>query len=91
MERFVPQDGAHQAYRLTEKGRDLAPVVIALTDWGDRWAAPNGRPIIYRHTDCGGEIEQQLVCRDCRTVIEHDRVGVEVGPGLAAAARAPGS
>src|SRR3954462_6193414 len=27
-------------YLLTEKGRDLAPALIALTQWGDRWAAP---------------------------------------------------
>src|SRR5207249_8142736 len=24
-------------YRLTEKGRDLYPVVVSLTRWGDRW------------------------------------------------------
>src|ERR1051325_9382667 len=29
----------HQEYVLTEKGRDLQPVIIALTHWGDRWAA----------------------------------------------------
>src|SRR5450755_1606952 len=27
-------------YLLTGKGRDLGPVIIALTAWGDRWAAP---------------------------------------------------
>lgn len=83
MERFSSEASAYQEYRLTEKGRDLAPVIIALTDWGDRWAAPNGRPIIYRHAGCGGEVEQQLVCNQCRTVIDHDQVGVERGPGMA--------
>jgi hypothetical protein len=82
MERFSSDGSAYQEYRLTEKGRDLAPVIIALTDWGDRWAAPNGRPIIYRHVECGGEVEQQLVCQECRMVIENDRVGVEFGPGM---------
>ncbi len=71
---------------MTGKGRDLAPVIIALTDWGDRWAAPNGRPIIYRHVDCGGDVEQQLVCSECRTVIDQDQVGVELGPGMSGAA-----
>ena len=79
MERFSSEASAYQEYRLTEKGRDLAPVIIALTDWGDRWAAPNGRPIIYRHAGCGGEVEQQLVCNQCRTVIDHDQVGVDAG------------
>src|SRR3954464_9055897 len=36
-------------YLRTEKGRDFAPVLIALTQWGDRWAAPEGPPILYRH------------------------------------------
>src|SRR5216110_2944052 len=27
-------------YVLTAKGRDFAPALIALTEWGDRWAAP---------------------------------------------------
>ncbi|GAA2778233.1 helix-turn-helix domain-containing protein [Nonomuraea dietziae] len=29
-------------YAVTQKGLDLAPVIIALTQWGDRWAAPDG-------------------------------------------------
>ncbi|MFI6175585.1 winged helix-turn-helix transcriptional regulator [Nonomuraea sp. NPDC051191] len=31
-------------YSVTRKGLDLAPVIIALTEWGDRWAAPTVRP-----------------------------------------------
>src|SRR3954453_20135856 len=27
------------AYQLTEKGRDLLPVLVALRQWGDTWAA----------------------------------------------------
>ena len=86
MERFSPEGSAYEEYRLTEKGRDLAPVIIALTAWGDRWWAPNGRPIIYRHVGCGGDVEQQLVCSECHTLIEHDQVGVELGPGMTGAA-----
>lgn len=41
-------------YVLTDKGRDLAPALIALTQWGDRWAAPDGPPIRYTHEVCGG-------------------------------------
>ena len=82
MERLPSEYSAYQEYRLTEKGRDLAPVIIALTEWGDRWAAPNGRPIIYRHADCGGEVEQPLACRECRSVVERDQVDIEIGPGM---------
>src|ERR1700722_12792958 len=31
-------------YRLTDKGRDLWPVLTAMRQWGDRSAAPPGRP-----------------------------------------------
>ena len=31
-------------YRLTDKGRDLYPVLIALRDWGDSYMAPAGLP-----------------------------------------------
>ncbi|MBQ0711052.1 MULTISPECIES: helix-turn-helix domain-containing protein [unclassified Ochrobactrum] len=30
-----PNGGAHQEYRLTAKGRDLLPVVVALRQWGE--------------------------------------------------------
>ena len=42
----------HREYVLTRKGLDLQPLIIALTAWGDRWAAgsPNsrGRPMSFR-------------------------------------------
>jgi DNA-binding HxlR family transcriptional regulator len=56
---------AYQKYVLTDKGRELQPVIIALTHWGDRWAAPDGPPVILRHTNCGGEVHQQTICDDC--------------------------
>jgi DNA-binding HxlR family transcriptional regulator len=31
-------------YRLTKKGGELYPVLIALMQWGDRWLATNGKP-----------------------------------------------
>src|SRR4051812_30342975 len=33
-------------YRLTEKGRDLYPVLLALMGWGDRWESPKGAPVV---------------------------------------------
>ncbi|MEY2503534.1 MAG: hypothetical protein QOI07_3871, partial [Verrucomicrobiota bacterium] len=32
-----PADRRRVAYRLTEKGRDLLPVLLALRQWGERW------------------------------------------------------
>jgi DNA-binding HxlR family transcriptional regulator len=37
--RRVHDPHSHHRYILTQKGRDLAPVLIALMVWGDRWVA----------------------------------------------------
>ena len=73
----------HYEYLLTEKGRDLAPALIALTAWGDRWSSPNGPPILYTHSACGGSIQPELACSNCGA-IEGSEVTVRPGPGMTA-------
>src|SRR3982751_3574777 len=34
-----PADRRRVAYRLTEKGRELLPVLISLRKWGERWVS----------------------------------------------------
>lgn len=70
-------------YLLTAKGRELAPVLIALTHWGDRWATPEDPPILYVHSGCAGAITQETVCANCGKV-HHDDVAVRPGPGMPA-------
>lgn len=71
-------------YLLTEKGRELADVIIALTEWGDRWAATDGPPVLYTHTVCGGPISQQISCAGCGAVRDPREVYVRPGPGMPA-------
>jgi DNA-binding HxlR family transcriptional regulator len=71
-------------YVLTEKGRDLAPALIALTAWGDRWAAPDGPPIRYSHTVCGSAIHHEVVCATCGRVDDLTEVEARPGPGMPA-------
>jgi len=71
-------------YLLTEKGRDLAPALIALTEWGDRWSAPDGPPILYSHTVCGSAISHEVVCAACGRVDDPAEVQAEPGPGMPA-------
>ena len=53
-------------YRLTEKGRDLYPVITALVAWGDRWMADeDGPPLLLRHRPCGQTMVPVQVCPDC--------------------------
>ena len=68
-------------YVLTEKGRGLGPALIALTSWGDRWSRPDGPPILYEHTACGGAIRQEIVCASCGAV-DVSEVAVRPGPGM---------
>lgn len=46
LERFPLTDRANtDGYRLTPKGEDLYPVLVALMQWGDKWLAKGGRPL----------------------------------------------
>jgi uncharacterized protein YndB with AHSA1/START domain/DNA-binding HxlR family transcriptional regulator len=78
-----PPGGDHEAHEcvLTAKGFDLQPVIIALTVWGDRWAVPQGPPIIYEHKGCGGRIHQHLDCEDCGDAPAPTEVVARPGPG----------
>lgn len=40
------QHGPRFEYALTEKGRDLFPVMIAVRQWADRWVEPEKRKIL---------------------------------------------
>ena len=54
-------------YRLTEKGHDLFPVLMALIRWGDRWmAGTDGPPLEIVHRPCGHVMTPQMVCPHCQ-------------------------
>ena len=45
LQRVAATDGsAYEEYTLTERGRELAPVMIALAQWGDKWVAHEDGP-----------------------------------------------
>lgn len=55
----------HESYLLTPMGLDFKPVIMALVEWGDRWAAPEGPPIVCEHDACGGRVSLTLSCEEC--------------------------
>ena len=69
-------------YRLTPKGEDLFPVLLALISWGDRWAAPEGAPVVMSHTRGGQDLEAVGVCAFCGEEPLPHTVHARVGPGL---------
>jgi len=53
-------------YRLTDKGRDLYPVVVSLLRWGDRWMTGTAEPPVeLRHRACGHPMHPELACPEC--------------------------
>jgi DNA-binding HxlR family transcriptional regulator len=74
------ESGGHQTYHLTEMGEDFKPAIIALTEWGDRWAAPEGPPIVYQHEGCGGSVRSELRCEECGAVVSPRGVGARRTP-----------
>src|SRR5882672_6728438 len=50
--------GEQAEYLLTRRGLDLKPVIIALTEWGDRWLQPG--PIRFRDASNGQPVGLQL-------------------------------
>lgn len=82
MERVPYQERpVRHEYRLTDKGRDLWPVMVAMMAWGDRYAAPDGPPMLLRHRDCGGAVDDRRICGSCGAVLGLGDVVVEPGPG----------
>ncbi|WP_243841380.1 helix-turn-helix domain-containing protein [Mycobacterium sp. DL592] len=75
------------AYRLTDKGLALYPVLMALRDWGDTYMAPDGPPVHYRHRGCGGEAHIRLECDTCHEELTARDVAPEAGPGMTALAQ----
>jgi len=73
-------------YRLTRKGTDLWPVLIALLKWGDAHAAPAGPPMVIEHVGCGGEIDDRRRCRRCGAELEAWEARARPGPGSTARA-----
>lgn len=72
-------------YRLTEMGRDLYPVLLALTRWGDRWLDEGrGAPLEYLHKSCGRKFRPTMVCSECGEAVHPHDVVPMAGPGLAA-------
>src|SRR5262249_10268896 len=47
--------GEPAEYLLTQKGLELKPVIIALTEWGDRWVRPG--PVVYQDGSDGQPVE----------------------------------
>ncbi|WP_436772440.1 winged helix-turn-helix transcriptional regulator [Yinghuangia sp. YIM S09857] len=68
-------------YRVTAKGWELWPVLLALKQFGDRHHGdPAGLMLEIRHTDCGAPVHVTVACADGHTHLTHRDVTVRPGP-----------
>ena len=71
-------------YTLTEKGKDLWPVMVQMLRWGDTYYMdPKGPPTIIEHYGCGGSPDLHLNCDKCGKPLERSDVRSIPGPGRA--------
>ncbi len=57
-------------YRFTPKGYDLYGSMIVMMHWGDKWLSNSRPPLILRHRSCQKDFFAQVVCSECRQVLE---------------------
>lgn len=69
-------------YRLTQKGLDLQPVLLAIMRWGDtHMASRHGRPVLLEHVDCGHVFDPIVACSECGEAVNTRNVRLRPGPG----------
>jgi DNA-binding HxlR family transcriptional regulator len=75
---------ARPLYSLAEKGRALAPALIALQQWGDQFGSENRPPVVVTDPDGRALPRVKLVDRDGAEIGPED---LRFGPGPGADAR----
>lgn len=78
-----PGRRTREEYRLTAAGRDLRPVLLALTAWGDAHrSGPEGPPMVVRHAEgCDAPVALALVCEAGHRLDGSPRLRTTPGPG----------
>jgi DNA-binding HxlR family transcriptional regulator len=80
-----PYDEARRRYDyvLTDKGKALWPVLVALRQWGDEWSVGKGKePVLIVHKTCGKRSTGVLTCDNCGARLRRADMRVVPGPGL---------
>ncbi|WP_040808905.1 winged helix-turn-helix transcriptional regulator [Nocardia concava] len=83
-----PGSRQRHEYRLTERGMDLRPTLVALLEWGDKYLAdPEGPSVVVRHHspdtdhDCDEPVRIVLECAAGHTHLPPTAIRRTPGPG----------
>jgi DNA-binding HxlR family transcriptional regulator len=83
-----PGDRRRHEYRLTERGADLMPILVALRQWGDKYLAdPAGPSVVVRHhadpgePDCEQPVRVTIECAAGHAPLRIGALRPTPGPG----------
>jgi DNA-binding HxlR family transcriptional regulator len=69
-------------YRLTDAGRELRPLLLALLEWGDRYRCdPAGPPAQLFHAECGAPVRVEVRCAEGHEIGPRTHLTAKPGPG----------
>ena len=89
LDRVPVKEGARRhEYVLTTKGRDMMPLLVALTQWGDKWVfGEENKPVIFLDKGQGQPIPEVQVYSARGEVLRPRDVMIKAGPGATREAR----
>jgi DNA-binding HxlR family transcriptional regulator len=67
-------------YVLTERGRELWPVIYGLAQWGERHLSTAPRRL-FSHAHCGEQLDATGACPQCERKVPPEDIDVQPGPG----------
>ena len=78
LDKVAASDGSkYSEYQLTQKGQELFPILLAISQWGDRWAAHEDGPRFATvDTRDGAEIPPQMIMDADGAPIPPSAIGV---------------
>ena len=76
-----PYQGRRYDYVLTERGRELWPVVHQLMQWGERHLVDGGAVRLFSHAACGTGLDAVGTCPACGVTPAPADVETRPGPG----------
>jgi len=77
------QNPPRAEYRLTDKGREVYPILAAMAAWGERWlTGPEGTPLVLHHTACEHDMHAVVVCSECDEPLDVRQMRAKTGPGF---------
>lgn len=89
-EQYQESTGRHE-YRLTDKGREVYPILAAMAAWGDRWlVGAEGTPLVLHHTSCDHDMHAVVTCSECAEALDVRQILARPGPGYTRPATAAG-